>query len=111
MSLSMGKIRILLHRPATKREGKEVPEIAADDSFVYNADFTNNLVRIKINQILLRETVEEQTETTEKVFLDRQYQVDAAIVRIMKTRKTLKHEQLISELYTHIRFAARVRTQ
>lgn len=50
---------------------------------------------------------EEQHDTTEKIFLDRQYQVDAAIVRIMKTRKSLKHEQLLSELYTLLRFPAR----
>ena len=42
--------------------------------------------------------------TTERVFQDRQYQVDAAIVRIMKSRKTLSHTLLISELYSQLRF-------
>ena len=38
------------------------------------------------------------------VLQDRQYQIDAAIVRIMKTRKTLSHQLLISELMTQLKF-------
>ena len=46
--------------------------------------------------------------TTERVFQDRQYQVDAAIVRIMKTRKTLTHNLLISELFNQLKFPVKV---
>ena len=46
--------------------------------------------------------------TTERVFQDRQYQVDAAIVRIMKMRKTLTHNQLIAELYNQLKFPIQV---
>ncbi|KAL0321370.1 UNVERIFIED_CONTAM: Cullin-4 [Sesamum radiatum] len=53
----------------------------------------------KVNAIQMKETVEENTSTTERVFQDRQYQVDAAIVRIMKTRKVLSHTLLITELF------------
>ena len=35
---------------------------------------------------------------------DRQYQVDAAIVRIMKSRKTLSHTLLVSELFGQLKF-------
>lgn len=51
---------------------------------------------------------EENTSTTERVFQDRQYQVDAAIVRIMKTRKALSHNLLISELYKQLKFPVKV---
>jgi len=43
-------------------------------------------------------------KTTESVFQDRQYQIDAAIVRIMKTRKQLSHTLLMAELYKQLRF-------
>lgn len=35
---------------------------------------------------------------------DRQYQIDAAIMRIMKSRKTLSHKLLMSELVNQLRF-------
>jgi cullin-4 len=47
---------------------------------------------------------EEQKATEERVFQDRQYQIDAAIVRIMKMRKTLSHNLLISELLGQLKF-------
>jgi len=36
--------------------------------------------------------------------LDRQYQIDAAVVRIMKTRRTLSHSLLLNELFTQLKF-------
>jgi cullin-4 len=56
----------------------------------------------------MKETQEENTSTTERVFQDRQYQVDAAIVRIMKMRKTLTHNMLIAELYNQLKFPVKV---
>jgi lactam utilization protein B len=56
----------------------------------------------QVNAIQLKETVEENTSTTERVFQDRQYQIDAAIVRIMKTRKVLSHTLLITELFQQV---------
>lgn len=45
------------------------------DVFEFNGDFQERLFRIKVNAIQLKETVEENTNTTERVFQDRQYQV------------------------------------
>lgn len=45
-------------------------------------------------------------KTHEEVFRDREYQVDAAIVRIMKARKRLTHTLLISETMTQLKFPA-----
>lgn len=57
---------------------------------------------------LLSLQVEEQVSTTERVFQDRQYQIDAAVVRIMKMRKTLSHNLLVSELYNQLKFPVKV---
>lgn len=51
---------------------------------------------------------EEQKATEERVYQDRQYQIDAAVVRIMKMRKTLSHNLLISELYKQLSFPVKV---
>uniref|UniRef100_A0A8C7YW88 Cullin 4A n=1 Tax=Oryzias sinensis TaxID=183150 RepID=A0A8C7YW88_9TELE len=96
-SLACGKARVLNKNP----RGKDVED---GDRFNFNSDFKHKLFRIKINQIQMKETVEEQVNTTERVFQDRQYQIDAAVVRIMKMRKTLSHNLLVSELYNQLKF-------
>ncbi|KAG8322193.1 Cullin-4A [Homalodisca vitripennis] len=100
-SLACGKARVLTKMP----RGRDVED---GDKFSFNADFTNKLFRIKINQIQMKETTEEQKATEERVFQDRQYQIDAAIVRIMKMRKTLTHNLLITELYNQLKFPVKV---
>uniref|UniRef100_A0AAV2MKN4 Cullin-4B n=1 Tax=Knipowitschia caucasica TaxID=637954 RepID=A0AAV2MKN4_KNICA len=96
-SLACGKARVLTKIPKSK-------DVEDGDRFSCNDDFRHKLFRIKINQIQMKETVEEQASTTERVFQDRQYQIDAAIVRIMKMRKTLSHNLLMSEVYNQLKF-------
>ncbi|CAI5508271.1 unnamed protein product [Closterium sp. Naga37s-1] len=96
-SLACGKTRVLQKIP----KGRDVSDT---DSFEFNTDFTASLFRLKVNAIQLKETPEENTNTTERVFQDRQYQIDAAIVRIMKTRKVLSHTLLITELFQQLKF-------
>ncbi|KAI4312356.1 hypothetical protein MLD38_037173 [Melastoma candidum] len=95
-SLACGKQRVLLKSP----KGRDVED---EDVFEFNEAFTAPLYRLKVNAIQMKETVEENTSTTERVFQDRQYQVDAAIVRIMKTRKVLSHTLLITELFQQLK--------
>ena len=92
-SLACGKkeTRVLRKEPA----GREVSE---EDVFHVNSKFVNKKYRVKINQIQMKETPEENKKTTEGVFQDRQYQVDACIVRVMKTRKMLTHQLLVAEV-------------
>merc|ERR1719210_2225622 len=103
-SLACGKARVLTKIP----KGKDINDL---DIFVYNKEFTNALYKIKINQIQLKETNDEQKATEERVFQDRQYQIDAAIVRIMKMRKTLSHNLLLTELYNQLKFPCQSATR
>ncbi|KAL5247244.1 hypothetical protein ACHWQZ_G019191 [Mnemiopsis leidyi] len=96
-SLACGKTRVLKKHPPGK-------DINKTDNFEFNADFRHKLFKFKINQIQTKETAEENVNTTEKVFQDRQYQIDAAVVRIMKARKTMQHSLLVSELYNQLKF-------
>ncbi|KAG0223464.1 Cullin-4B [Mortierella sp. GBA43] len=96
-SLACGKYRVLMKHPRSK-------DVSETDEFSFNKDFSAPLTRIKINAIQLKETQEENASTNERIFQDRQFQVDAAIVRIMKTRKQLSHTLLISELFDQLKF-------
>jgi hypothetical protein len=78
-----------------KPKGKDVN---ATDGFAYNGAFQDPKMRIKINQIQLKETKEENKTTHERVAADRHYETQAAIVRIMKSRKTITHAELIVEV-------------
>lgn len=94
-SLACGKIRVLHKNP----RGKEVKE---NDVFDVNDDFTDKLFRVKINQVQMKETAEEAQATEKSIIQDRQFQIDAAIVRIMKQKKIFSHNLLITELYASL---------
>ncbi|XP_053747893.1 cullin-4B-like [Panthera pardus] len=96
-SLACGRARVLIKSP----KGRDVED---GDVFFCNEEFKHKLFKIKISEIQMKETIEERTITTQRVFQDRQYQIDAAIVRIMKIRKTLTHSVLLSELYNQLKF-------
>ncbi|KAL3268246.1 hypothetical protein HHI36_007370 [Cryptolaemus montrouzieri] len=92
ISLTCGKSRVLLKKP-------KGPNIENSDVFIFNKQFTDRLFRVRINQIQLKETKEEEKATEKSVLIDRQFQIDAAIVRIMKSYKCISHTNLIGELF------------
>uniref|UniRef100_A0A7I4YI56 Cullin-4 n=1 Tax=Haemonchus contortus TaxID=6289 RepID=A0A7I4YI56_HAECO len=100
VSLSVAKVRVLLKTPMNK-------EIKDDDVFTVNTDIKEMRFRIRISEVQMKETEEEYKAVEEEVNQDRQYQIDAAIVRVMKTRKKLNHQLLISELFAQLRFPVR----
>lgn len=84
--------RILQKEPRTK-------ELQMNDRFSVNDSFTSKLYRVKINPITAKtESDPERQETRNKVDDDRKHEIDAAIVRIMKMRKTMSHTQLVTEV-------------
>ena len=90
-SLACAKFRVLVKTPKSR-------DVAPTDTFAFNSGFTCPLVRFKIQQIAARvETAKERKATNEKVEEERTFLVEACIVRIMKNRKTLGHNELVQE--------------
>lgn len=78
LSLACSKVHVLSNRP-------KVPRVESDNVFVFNEAFNHRPMRIKVNAIQTKETVEENSARAEKLFQERNYQIDAARIRIMTT--------------------------
>ncbi|WFC99257.1 hypothetical protein MYAM1_002001 [Malassezia yamatoensis] len=91
-SLACAKYKILRKEPRGR-------DVCSTDVFYFNSAFTCPLARIKIAQVAAKvETPTERKETTAKVEEERKNQVDACVVRVMKSRKTLSHNDLVNEV-------------
>uniref|UniRef100_A0A023FCK0 Putative cullin n=1 Tax=Triatoma infestans TaxID=30076 RepID=A0A023FCK0_TRIIF len=98
-SLAMGKAsqRILIKTPKTK-------EIESAHVFCVNDAFTSKLHRVKIQTVAAKgESEPERKETRSKVDEDRKHEIEAAIVRIMKARRRMPHNVLVTEVTEQLR--------
>lgn len=74
-------------------------DIGEEDLFVVNDKFTSKFYKVKIGTVVAqKETEPEKQETRQRVEEDRKPQIEAAIVRIMKSRKILDHNNIIAEV-------------
>ncbi|XP_018682167.2 cullin-1-like [Musa acuminata AAA Group] len=85
-SLSCARYKILKKAPMTDT-------VSPNDIFEFNSKFTDKMRRIKVPL----PPVDENKKVIEDVNKDRRYAIDAYIVRIMKSRKALGHQQLVLE--------------
>ncbi|XP_058777287.1 cullin-3A-like [Vicia villosa] len=92
-SLALVKGRNVLRKePMTK-------DVSEDDAFFFNDNFSSKLYKVKIGTVVAtKESEPEKLETRQKVQEDRKLQIDSVIVRIMKARKQLDHNNLIAEV-------------
>ncbi|RCH83507.1 hypothetical protein CU097_000946, partial [Rhizopus azygosporus] len=98
LSLSTGSYAVLI-----KVKGGSGP-LVGTDTFQFNTDFEAAGVRLKIPAIQQEQTVEEKKEVESKVLVNRQHQLEAAIVRIMKANKTLSQEDLLNQVFQQVKF-------
>ena len=91
-SLSCGKYRVIKKSPASNKINKT-------DKFCVNARFSSNMRKIRIPMASL-----DASHNNKRVEEDQSTTIEAAIVRIMKARKTLQHQQLIAEVLSQLLF-------
>ncbi|KIL67568.1 hypothetical protein M378DRAFT_22743 [Amanita muscaria Koide BX008] len=91
-SIACGKYKVLKKHPP----GREVKD---SDVFHFNEGFQSDLHKIKIAVVSAKvESGEERKETRDRVDEERKHQTDACVVRIMKDRKHMSHNDLINEV-------------
>ncbi|PIA14461.1 cullin-3 [Coemansia reversa NRRL 1564] len=93
-SLACAKYKILTKTPMSR-------DVGLNDRFSFNDSFRSPQYRIRIPVVAAKNVVESEKEKAESmasIGRERQYLVEAAVVRIMKTRKQMVHEQLVNEV-------------
>jgi cullin 3 len=89
-TLSCAKYKILHKDPATAKFGPT-------DKYTFNNDFKSKLFRVKVNPMPMQNE-KEREQINEKINEDRKHLIEAAIVRVMKARNKLQHNNLVSEV-------------
>lgn len=98
-------------KPAVMSKRKTIRKaITKNDRFKVNFEFRSKLKRIQVNSIQKKESRQESDAVHDKVLADRKLYIDAAIVKTMKGRKTLKHNDLLAEVIRMTRFPCEVET-
>lgn len=91
LALVKGK-NVLKKEPMSK-------DVGEDDTFVVNDKFASKFYKVKIGTVVAqKESEPEKQETRQRVEEDRKPQIEAAIVRIMKSRRVLDHNNIIAEV-------------
>lgn len=96
-SLSLVKGRnVLVKHPMSK-------DVSPTDQFSFNENFQSKLYRVKIGTVTgQKEGDPERSETRRRIEEDRKPQIEASIVRIMKARRVLDHNNLVSEVTSQL---------
>ncbi|KAL7569862.1 hypothetical protein ACA910_008530 [Epithemia clementina (nom. ined.)] len=110
-SLALGKegtriLRKIDHDVDPARKKKIRMNVEDNDRFTINEEFESNQRRIRINNVMMKETKEEREKTVEAVSRDRLYLIDAVLVRILKARKTILHHTLIPQVLEQVKVPA-----
>ncbi|KAJ3359163.1 hypothetical protein GGF32_009611 [Allomyces javanicus] len=90
------KAKIMIQEP----EGAPVGD--AGTKYALNMSYKNRKVRMNLNVPIKAEQKAEADEAHKTIEEDRKLLIQAAIVRIMKTRKVMKHQALVQETVTQL---------
>lgn len=81
-----------------------------DTQFTIVSEYKSKKLKVNFVSTIKNEQRQEEDETTREIDESRKNYLTASIVRIMKARKTLKHNDLVNEvlLQAHLRFKAKL---
>jgi len=99
LSLVHPKVAVILKRPSNKN-------LEDNHQFMINPKYFNKLLKVTIPlmpPIKRPDGPDEEGDEQKIIELQRRHQMDAAIVRIMKIRKTLKHPLLVAEVISQLK--------
>lgn len=96
LSLAHPKVKVMRKSPNTK-------DVTDDHKFQLNPNFANNRQKITIPTLEIKVNKKPEPNVNENIMRLRRHQIDAAIVRIMKKQKTLKHPDLVVQVVKQLK--------
>jgi len=110
--LLKSKLLVLNDDKATLHDNIEDINLTTESLIKICKDYKSNRLRVNIDRPIKVEQQKEAEATQKNIQEDRKYLIQAAIVRIMKTRKKLKHHNLMTEVILQLtsRFRPKVPT-
>jgi cullin 3 len=95
LSLAHPKVAVVLKRPNSKK-------LEESHQFMINPKYRSQLKKVIIPLLKAVERDPEDKKAAKAIELQRRHQMDAAVVRIMKTRKKLRHNLLVAEVISQL---------
>eukprot|EP00756_Hemistasia_phaeocysticola_P006567 Hpha_TRINITY_DN13896_c0_g1::TRINITY_DN13896_c0_g1_i1::g.69912::m.69912/K03347/CUL1, CDC53; cullin 1 len=99
-SFAAGKYKLLLRSTAggaAAGEARAAKAMDESDTFSLNEDFADRQRKLKIPTVVAKVNPKSSAQVQQTVEEDRRHAIEACIVRIMKSRKTMEHSLLIGE--------------
>ncbi|CAK9055846.1 unnamed protein product [Durusdinium trenchii] len=86
------------------KENPKERDVLPGETFSYHANFTHKLYRITVSQISPKEQLQEEDAVEQRVVGSRQHELDAVVIRVMKSKKRMTHQELLAEVLSSVRF-------
>merc|ERR1712066_276286 len=83
--------------------GNKPVDYSLDLYLKHNTEYRNKKPRININVPLRTQEKNEQKEVAKGVEDDRKFEIQCCIVRVMKARKKLEHNSLVTDVIEQLR--------
>eukprot|EP00981_Chlorochromonas_danica_P008980 scaffold2390_cov167-Ochromonas_danica.AAC.4 len=102
-SLSLEKCRILIRTSSDQDDSEASHPISSTDRFRPNQSFTSSTPTLRIPMCSLGDmTTMSVVNSSPNLEQDRLFAIEAAIVRVMKVRRQLSHQLLVTEVLNHL---------